>query len=49
MTTPENTPQQTETSEPIPPENLDVHVTGYSVPPSDDPDNPETDPGDRRG
>ncbi|CRY76694.1 hypothetical protein SAMN05421776_1011244 [Nocardia farcinica] len=49
VTTPENTPQQTETGEPIPPENLDVDVTGYSVPPSDDPDNPETDPGDRRG
>ncbi|MEV0358673.1 hypothetical protein AB0H71_21720 [Nocardia sp. NPDC050697] len=41
MTTPENTPLDADPAEQQAPDNPEVEVTGYSVPPNEDPDNPE--------
>lgn len=44
MTSPENTPAHPDQPDAVSEEELDVDVRGYSVPPADDPDNPEQGP-----
>ncbi|MBF6356412.1 hypothetical protein IU449_17985 [Nocardia higoensis] len=44
MTSPENTSANPEPTEATAGKNPDVELIGYSVPPADDPDNPEEGP-----